>query len=1500
MPARRAFVRALSMILLAVRMATISPAQTHMEHGNDWSRGSGATLIPTLASDIPSQNVSSAWPIPEGSKTTLRGHVSTLYETTTNRNTSLPAGFYQLCQLYKYDCDCKTYACHCYTSDCNCFDYDCNCKYTWGVKTSCDRCRACSTCQTCQTCTSCYATCTGEACTTFTCPENSNSGGTPRHDAITDCTCNTGMTGPDGGPCSSCGAGKFKSVSGSAACTSCARGKFASDTAAAASSVCQWCGPGKFSELAATACTECPAGKFSKTTTDNDNADKCLDCPRGTYAQAEGTTECDQCPAGKFNNATGAYSVIACLDCDAGKYSQQTGISGPSDCVDCVAGKYSKTMGANSLMDCLDCPAGTHTAAGATFCDCNAGYARSQACANSSTAWPCAAEASAEGSCAACAAGTFKAESTGHNASTCLPCKAGTYSNVSATVCANCTAQPGNYCPRNWPTTATGLPCPQGSFCPGGSSDLVRCPLGTYTPYEGAWSRSACVWCAPGYRWTGRIGHELTPELGLWYDHAHELEDEAVHEIHDEHGEHTEVRLGWFKDYSEDDGVKDSAMDRMTLEQLVELCRKHGLSTDGSKQDLIDRFRLSKRVLVYQECVACPANTFVNYPGNHSTLETRSCTTCERGTYAPPAATVCRSCTVDRIERHQYDNGRPDIIERYSTNQTLSAVPNRLKDEHVFDAFDCQCDPGCAEECSDTACYRSLSKNHSAAILACELWGGEMISYYDWGSFLWAGQTKYFNYSTLMHEGLKLLNASSGFYFSSVESETDGLGRKWCALVHWNVSSDKSWNSTLLAAPQGDDSIYTRMTDHYGTREYVWDPPATPNQALQTRSSRRHHWHALCDNPMPAICRKCNPNVNTYSAACQRCANTCPAGHYYMGCNATFNGCWACPPGTFSTSPATTCTECSAGKYAPSHNQSACLTCPAGKSSAGAGWTYRTYFERETGLGGGATGCSTCAIGWHNPVAGGECQLCESRVSPTGATACTVCAPGTHEPYSGVAPLCPQCRPGQYSAQNASTDCSVCAPGKFAPHAGISSCLVCSAGSFSEVNRSTACTLCAAGTSAEGYHGPSKSANRSLACSKCVQGKFIAALGALNCTKCAKGTYSNARGSSACILCSPGSYAQSHGATACANCSSGSYAVAFTPAAGHNADCANECVQNCSTGQGVAASVDNGLTRACVDVAACVTKCRAQYPPVLGTHGGAVLCLACEAGSHAPRSGASACVACAPQRYQPDANQTACLLCAPGSVPDVGTKGSTCRLCEEGKYSNDSQTCQACSPPSVWSFAGSTSSSNCSCAPGYAQLTGQGTSCQPCSAGTARPKSFIAKKKDCGPCRYGDYPAHGIGDNYSYEYGDFYLDGYAYTHAPNYRNFPLHATCESCGGAAAAPYDAVTGLRSRILGPSHTFIYTNPGVDCAWRCTDGFYKWEADEHTAYCKPCPPNTSSSVDAWHLTYEGKTWAIEKELVENDHLRPRAFFEWYCVLLIIFPVFLSTCLSSQCSAS
>ena len=51
------------------------------------------------------------------------------------------------------------------------------------------------------------------------CPANSNS--PAGSDALTDCTCNAGFTGPDGGPCSQCAAGKYKSMTGSEACSSC-------------------------------------------------------------------------------------------------------------------------------------------------------------------------------------------------------------------------------------------------------------------------------------------------------------------------------------------------------------------------------------------------------------------------------------------------------------------------------------------------------------------------------------------------------------------------------------------------------------------------------------------------------------------------------------------------------------------------------------------------------------------------------------------------------------------------------------------------------------------------------------------------------------------------------------------------------------------------------------------------------------------------------------------------------------------------------------------------------------------------------------------------------------------------------------------------------------------------------------------------------------------------------------------------------------------------------
>jgi hypothetical protein len=77
------------------------------------------------------------------------------------------------------------------------------------------------------------------------------------------CTCVVGYTGPDGGPCVACEAGKYKASTGSANCTVCEAGRYSFTSAGA----CSKCDLGKFSAAVgatnASVCSDCTAGKFS-------------------------------------------------------------------------------------------------------------------------------------------------------------------------------------------------------------------------------------------------------------------------------------------------------------------------------------------------------------------------------------------------------------------------------------------------------------------------------------------------------------------------------------------------------------------------------------------------------------------------------------------------------------------------------------------------------------------------------------------------------------------------------------------------------------------------------------------------------------------------------------------------------------------------------------------------------------------------------------------------------------------------------------------------------------------------------------------------------------------------------------------------------------------------------------------------------------------------------------------------------------------------------------
>ena len=101
--------------------------------------------------------------------------------------------------------------------------------------------------------------------TCLECPTNSNS---PVGSSVsTACTCNAGSTGPDGGTCLFCVAGKYTALVGSTACVDCEVGTYSASVGATQSSTCRTCPANSNSLLgssAATACT-CNAGSGGPT-----------------------------------------------------------------------------------------------------------------------------------------------------------------------------------------------------------------------------------------------------------------------------------------------------------------------------------------------------------------------------------------------------------------------------------------------------------------------------------------------------------------------------------------------------------------------------------------------------------------------------------------------------------------------------------------------------------------------------------------------------------------------------------------------------------------------------------------------------------------------------------------------------------------------------------------------------------------------------------------------------------------------------------------------------------------------------------------------------------------------------------------------------------------------------------------------------------------------------------------------------------------------------------
>ena len=164
-------------------------------------------------------------------------------------------------------------------------------------------------------------------------------------DAVADCMCNVGYTGPDGGSCTACGVGTYKARTGAAACNPCpanSSSPVGSSRVTACSCSAGWTGPDGGS------CSECSAGKYKT----DAGAAFCDACPSmADSPAASNTSTACQCKAGWTNPHVGPDGG-PCTECVAGKYKIA---SGDAACTNCSAGQYSTAVGATSDV-CQGCP----------------------------------------------------------------------------------------------------------------------------------------------------------------------------------------------------------------------------------------------------------------------------------------------------------------------------------------------------------------------------------------------------------------------------------------------------------------------------------------------------------------------------------------------------------------------------------------------------------------------------------------------------------------------------------------------------------------------------------------------------------------------------------------------------------------------------------------------------------------------------------------------------------------------------------------------------------------------------------------------------------------------------------------------------------------------------------------------------------------------------------------------------------------------------------------
>ena len=1249
-------------------------------------------------------------------------------------------------------------------------------------------------------------------------------------DNVTDCKCNAGYTGDDGGECTACAAGTYKGEAGSAGCSDCPSS--ASSSPAASDNV--------------TDC-ECNAGYTG------DDGGECTACAEGTYKDTAGTAECAGCPSSASSSPAASDNVTDC-ECNAG----YTGPNGAT-CVACVAGKFKTNNGSDA---CTQCAAGKHSAVtGATSDTCaNCGRdtyssvdnSQCEACPSDSVSAPlssvetdckCNAGYTGEdgGECTACTADTYK-NTTG--SAQCLPCPS---DSSSAAGSLNCTCNAGYTGPV---TSCTA--CPAGTYKDvTGASACTPCPVGTQSSQTGRSTLQDCG-CPPGYTWSGA-----------------ECSGCAQGKYKTSTGTEPCSDCPWGS-FSPPKSTECSSTCGSTSYQAPKTV--FSSSTQENDFDISDEFQPDNDL-----AGACPS-PYTDCLGSREVIVASS-------------AVFPQTPQVGMLWHFGADSSSSYGAWAGIRREDAGSVPVfrvRAGDGRAVPTGSSQIWVDVAEFPQDGEAHEVVVHigKPSTGKWALRVWidgehqatSGEMTA----SKWTFRGTTN------TGHSSYGLAASDSRVATGEPNVDWPGAGDTPSTVkTSLRILSHVSWQSCVSPVLSG-----TWTTGALSNLSYICCEPCPRNSTSVGNQTGLTSCQCIAGytGQNGASCSPCAAGSFKEAAGPATCTS-CGAGRYSTVVAASSSSvCLACLTGSTTLSNAsdscycdrgwtgddpTNCTMCEKGKYKSTVGSTACSLCRANSYSSGGGFDPsctscpENSFSPASLQSGAVTDCS-CLAGYSGPDGG----------------PCTACPVGKYKSVNGSAASCDFCPPGQYAKPyDASTSCLDCAENRVAPSGATSAndC-GCNAGYYGAVDESCmACPVGKFGNSSGGltedacfacpvHMTTANQATTSVADCICNDG-FT---GSFNngCVACPAGTYKDQEGNSSCTACPPnsttlstgsqvqssclckpgftgpaggqctmcevGTYKNKTGSDSCVNCPSGSHSpegsadlMACTCQIGHTGNDGQQCAlcgygtYKDSVGSAsctVCPSFSNTTSRGSTEVEDCI--CDKGY-----TGSVTINCTACPEGKYKDQQGSGQCTSCPlfSSHLATGATTQMDCLCNKGynGPPDSNPNIVTCRACPPGTYKDfpgkigDGEAlspCEAC-PAHSYSGFGSDDQADCQCNAGF--QAGAGGVCTACAAGKYKPQRLYHCIPPGTTCTGAQCP-----------------EGYAVDQTPS-QNCPLvshQGLC--CSGPPSTPC-------TQCPENSVSDVGSNASSDC--HCMAGYYGLDQGVPTSNntCLACEPGKYSAV-------------------------------------------------------